>query len=155
VVELRVDRRHLPIGDDHVPDHERLRLLAHAAKERPLLLVAPVVDGKHRDHQVPRPVGKRVLHARELHVVVLLAQVEDHLGARVEPDHPGIRVGLQQVPGRLPGAHPQLEHPRRREGDRLDRGALQLVEAGDLGADLLQVCVGVPVELRGHARNRS
>ena len=43
----------------------------------------------------------------------------------------------------------ELEDPRGSEGDRLDRGLLQLVVAGNVGADHLRVGGGSEVVLLG------
>src|SRR3954453_22046956 len=105
---------------------------------------------EHRDHEVPGAIGQRVLHAGELDVVILLAHPVDHVRVGVEPDHPGVRLGLEQEPGRLAGAHPELEDALRGEGNRLHRRPLQFVVGRDLGPDLLQVRGGIPVKLCAH-----
>ena len=147
-VEVGLDRGDLLLGLDDVADHQGPRLLADPPEQGALRVVLEVVDREHGDHEVPGPVRQGVLHARQLDVVVLLAQPVDHVRARVESDHPGVGIGLQQDPGGLAGAHAELEDSVGRERDRVDRGSLKLVVARDLGPDLLQVGLRIPVELR-------
>jgi len=152
-VEAGVDRSHAALGLDldHVADHQRARLLADAAKQIALALVVEVVDREHRDHQVPRAVGQRILHPRQADLGDLeLAGAEDHLGTGVERGHPGLGVTLQQPAGGLAGADAELEHPAGSKRDRVDRGLLQLLVTRHLRVDQLEVVGGVPVKLRGH-----
>src|SRR5262245_479702 len=107
------------------------------------------MDREDGDDQVPGAVRQRILHARQLDVVVLLPQAVDHVRVRVEADHPGIGISLEQNPRRLSGPHAELQDSLRGKGNRVDRGRLELVVARDLGPDLLQVRLRVPVELSG------
>ena len=97
------------------------------------------------------PVGQRVLHSRQAHLDPQLARLEHHLRLRVEPGQLRVRVARQEPSRRLAGAHPELQHPAGRERDRLDRLLLELVVARHLGPDLVQIGVGIEVELRAHA----
>ena len=71
-----------------------------------------------------------------------LAGLEDHLRGRVEAGDPRLGEAVEQSLGGLGGAEAQLEHPFRRERDRVDRALLELVVAGDVGADHLRVRLG-------------
>ena len=105
-----------------------------------------MVNGEDADDQVPGAIRQRVLDSGQLHVVVDLTGAEDHVGAGVEADHPGVRIGIDQATGRLAGAHAELEHALGREGDRRHGLLLQLVEARHVGVHLLQVALGFPSE---------
>ncbi len=121
-------------------------MVANAPEEVVHAVGVQLCDGEDRDHEVPRAIGQRILDAAEPEVLPAeLACLEDHLRARVEPGDADVGEAVEQALGRLRGAEPELEHPRGLEGDRVERGDLQVLVAGDLLEDALEVAVGVAI----------
>jgi hypothetical protein len=119
------------------------------------------MDREHRDHEVERPVGQRILEPAHPQVRIRqrLARVREHAFAGVDADE--LRLG---VPGKyalrgLSRARPELENPPRALAGRGGCGLLEPVVARHLRDHQLAVAVGLEMELSHHpvrvARSRS
>ena len=134
---------------DDVADHERPRLLAHAAEQVALRSASRWWTDEHRDRRGPR--GRRGAGPRmraEAHLIPAeLARLEDHLRAGVEPGDLRRRDSAREPPGRLAGAEAELEDPPRRERDRRRSSPPGARRSGGRRPGSLHVGLGIEVEL--------
>ncbi len=119
-----------------------------------LAVVVEVVDGEHRDHQVPGAVGERVLHPGQPHLLPAEpARVEDHLRARVEPGDPRLGEALPAGDGWSRRCRSRARAPSPgRTGSTAIASLLKLVVARHLGPDQLEVGLRPPLRSGGHPR---
>ncbi len=107
-----------------------------------------------RNDEVERPLGERILEARDAQIALEVGGGEHRL-ALVDPDEPRSSVAGEDAPRRLAGADAEVEDVSNVAAFRGPRRLLlQLVEDRDVGLHVLEVRAGIEVEL-GHCSIRS